>query len=213
VRTPRAQWRRSLLVGAGLTAVMVAIGELGFLTSDAPTATDLSPAAGHVALVRVPGGVAAESPSHGPRMRDDGRGTGFSHDELGAAIAASNIAPRITAAAGPAVYEATLAEQCYGDTAAVLAQLRAALPRSDSPSQDPLVPRALYYRVLAGDPAGEQVVVSLLAETPQARSLGGLSRVDVTLRWSGGDWQVRVPLPRPSVRAGTDGYTPLGRLP
>ncbi|WP_219414175.1 hypothetical protein [Pseudonocardia nigra] len=202
------QWRRSVLIGGGLAVVMIAIGAIGFLTRDKPAPT--TPVPGPVELSLVPGGAAVESPSHGPWRRDGGRSAGFAHDALGAAIAASNIAPRITPAAGIEVAEATLAQQCYGDTTTAITQLRAALPRPNSPSQDALVPRALYYRVLAGDATGEQVVVSLLAETPQARVLGGLSRVDATLRWSDGDWRLRVPLPRPSVQDDTAGYTLLG---
>jgi hypothetical protein len=69
------------------------------------------------------------------------------------------------------------------------------------------------WRALTTAAQGEFVVVSLLADTPQARTLGGLSRVDATLRWSRQDWQVRVPLPRASVQADTSGYRLLGPTP
>lgn len=166
-----------------------------------------------VALVAVPGGVAAQSLRHGPFRVDGARASGFSHDALGAALAVSHISPRITAAAGAAVSGPTLAEQCFGDIGATQASLDTALPLSDTPAANDLTPAALHYRVIAGDPSGDHVVVSLLADTPQARSRGGLSRVDATLRWSGQDWQLRVPVRRPSLQPDTTGYTLLGPTP
>jgi hypothetical protein len=90
------------------------------------------------------------------------------------------------------------------------ARLRSGLPADDDTGTASMTPTALYYRVITGDPAGEHVVVSLLADTEQARSLGGLSRVDLTLRWIDGDWRLRVPTPRPSLHRGNAGYLPLG---
>lgn len=202
-------WQRSLLIGLGLALVLLIIGMIGFLTGDgsAPGATEPD----RVSLIVVPGGVAATSARHGPYAVTDGRATGFSHDALGAAMAASNIAPRITVAAGLQVYEPTLAEQCWGDVQATSEQL--ALPRPDEPNRQDLDARALYYRVLAGDPGGEHLVVSLLADTPQSRGQGGWSRVDLTLRWSGTDWQLRVPTPRPSLHRSTTDYALLGPTP
>lgn len=163
-----------------------------------------------VALLAVPGGVAAQSLRHGPFRIDGMRASGFSHDALGAALAASHISPRITTAAGAAVTGPTLAEQCFGDTDDAQAALDTALPLSDSPAGDDLTPVSLHYRVIAGNPFGDHVVVSLLADTPQARSQGGLSRVDPTMRWSGQDWQLRVPVRRPSLQPDTIGYALLG---
>ncbi|GAA3238085.1 hypothetical protein GCM10017691_37830 [Pseudonocardia petroleophila] len=166
-----------------------------------------------VALVAVPGGVAAQSLRHGPFRVDGARASGFSHDALGAALAASHISPRITAAAGAAISGPTLAEQCFGDIDDAQASLDSALPLPDSPTADDLTPVSLHYRVIAGDPAGDHVVVSLLADTPQARSRGGLSRVDATLRWYGQDWQLQVPARRPSLQPDTTGYALLGPTP
>ncbi len=116
----------------------------------------------------------------------------------------------MSAAAGRTVYEATIEHQGWGDPAAMLARLRSELPAPDDADTAWLVPAALFYRVLAGDPTGDHVVVSLLADTGQARTLGGLSRVDLTLRWLDGDWRLRLPTPGPSRQPGTAGYTPLG---
>jgi len=169
-----------------------------------------------IALVDVPGGVAASSPTHGPALVQDGRASGFRHDELGAALAASHLAPRVSTAADPAIAESSLAEQCWGDLDAARTRLAAALPGSDAPPRVSSAPRALYYRLVTGDPNGEDdatVVVSLLAATEQARIGGGLSRTDLTLRWTGGDWRLRVPVQRPSLHPGTDGYALLGGAP
>jgi hypothetical protein len=203
-----AAWRRSLAIGAGLTVVLVLIGTIGFLTADQPVPR--VPPEPVVVVEAVPGGIVAVSDSHGPRDRRDGRSAGFTHDELGAAIAASNLTARVSPTAGD-VAETTITEQCFGDIPTTLARLRSALPMSDSPSRRALQPQALYFRVLAGDPRGDAVVVSLLAKTPQARDLGGLSRIDATLRWIDGDWRLRVPLPAPSIHPSSDGYTLLGR--
>lgn len=172
------------------------------------------PAAG--ALVDVPGGVAASSPTHGPAFVRDGRASGFRRDELRMALAASHPAPRVGTAADPTVTEATLAEQCWGELDAARSRLATAQPGSDAPPRVGTAPRALFYRLVAGDPRdgnGGAVVVSLLAATEQAEVAGGLSRMDLTLRWAGGDWRLRVPVQRPALHPGTDGYTLLGGTP
>jgi len=118
-----------------------------------------------VVLVAVPGGIAASSARHGPFHEFDGRASGFSHDELGAALAATHIGPRITAAAGIPVAEATLAQQCWGEVTAARERLATTLPRPDAAGRDDLTPSAIYFRVIAGDADGDHVVVSLLANT------------------------------------------------
>lgn len=196
-----------------LPTLLAAAVTLAVATSCA-AAAPAPPAA--TALVDVPGGVAVSSPTHGPTLIADGRASGFRRDELGAALAASHLAPRISTAADPGIAEATLAEQCWGDLAAARARLAAALPGTDAPPRVGFAPRALYHRLVAGDPDGEDgatVVVSLLAATEQSEMAGGLSRTDLTLRWAGGDWRLRVPVQRPSLHPGTDGYALLGGAP
>ncbi|BBG01235.1 MULTISPECIES: hypothetical protein [Pseudonocardia] len=173
----------------------------------APETTD------RVALVAVPGGTAAMSPRHGPFGHEVDLAFGFSHDEVGAAIAATHIGSRTSSGAGAAVVEATLNTQCWGDVAAARERLAAALPVPDQPARADLTPAAIYFRVIAGDTRGEHVVVSLLADTPQARVSGGYARVDTTLRWKGGDWRRRVPVLRPSPHPDTAGYALLGPTP
>ena len=64
------------------------------------------------------------SPRAGPARTDDGVAAGFTHDELGAVLAAVNIAARLNVDLGPAVYEAVARQQCVGDIDTALAQVR-----------------------------------------------------------------------------------------
>lgn len=187
-----------------LAAVLVTA--LGCAT--APPVSEVAP--DRVVLVAVPGGIAASSQRHGPFHEFDGRASGFSHDELGAALAATHIGPRITAAAGTPIVEATLVQQCWGDVTAARERLATTLPRPDTAVREDLTPTALYVRVISGDAGGDHVVVSLLADTAQSRAMGGYSRVDATLRWVGDDWQLRVPVRRPNLQPDTTGYQLLG---
>ncbi|MDN5750496.1 MAG: hypothetical protein L0H64_18625 [Pseudonocardia sp.] len=188
----------------GLAAVLAAT----LSCATAPPASEVMP--DRVVLVVVPGGIAASSQRHGPFHEFDGRASGFSHDELGAALAATHIGPRITAAAGTPVVEATLVQQCWGDITAARERLATTLPRPDTAARDDLIPSAIYFRVIAGDAGGDHVVVSLLADTAQSRAMGGYSRVDAALRWVGDDWQLRVPVRRPNLHPDTTGYQVLG---
>ncbi|MCX6462698.1 MAG: hypothetical protein NTW05_03745 [Pseudonocardiales bacterium] len=194
----------------GLLTILTAAATFGVATgcAAAPTAPPID-----TALVAVAGGVAASSPTHGPAVERDGRASGFGRDALGAALAASHLAARVSPAADPAVADATLTEQCWGDVTAARVRLAAVLPAPDAPPPAPATPRALYYRLLSGDPDdgdGAVVVVSLLADTEQTRSRGALSRMDLTLRWADGDWRLRVPLQRAALHVGTSGYDLLG---
>lgn len=192
-----------------VTPAMCAVAVLAAAVScAAPPPTEMG--AGRVVLVAVPGGTAASSPRHGPSGQDGNRVIGFSHDEVGAAIAATHIGPRTSAGAGADVVDATLRTQCWGDVDAARARLATALPVPDQPARADLTPTAIFFRVIAGDGQGDHVVVSLLADTPQARDRGGYSRVDATLRRVGGDWRLRVPVPRPFLHPATAGYALLG---
>jgi hypothetical protein len=219
-RPSRRDWWPAIGAGAAIASVFVVLGIAATVRGDDAVSTVPVTPVEQASLVAVPGGVAATSTVHGPFRHQDGRAAGFSYDELGAAIAASNLAPRVTAAAGPAVFEATLAGQCWGDLATAAAQLRATVPVPD-PDAGPTptttetdgTARALWYRVLAADTRQDLVVISLLADTPAARAAGGLARIDATVRWHDGDWQLRVPLPPASVQTSPDGYTLLAGTP
>ncbi|GAA1194908.1 hypothetical protein [Pseudonocardia alaniniphila] len=194
------------LLPPAIAATVVLAAAVGCSTTPSPE----EPTSDAVVLVAVPGGVGASSLRHGPFHEFNGRATGFSHDGVGAALAATHIGARTASVAGSDAVAATLDEQCWGDVARARERLFTALPRPDAPSRDMVSATAMYFRVIAGDARGEFVVLSLLADTPQARALGGFSRVDATMRWSGLDWQLRVPVPRPSVYPDTTGYRLLG---
>lgn len=186
-----------------LAAMLIAVSGC----ASAPNDSEIT---GPIVLVAVPGGVAATSMQHGPFRVHTGRARGFTHDAVGAALAASHIGPRITSAAERDIAEATLNEQCWGDVRGAVTRLATAQPAPDRPPRDDTTFTALYFRVIAGDGRGEYVVVSLLADTRQARARGGYSRTDVTLRRHQDDWQLRVPVQRAGMQADSDGYALLG---
>lgn len=196
-----------------LSPAVCAVVALAAAISCAATPPAPATAENRVVLVAVPGGTAASSPRHGPFGQEGDRAFGFSHDEVGAAIAATHIGPRISSGAEAALVEATLGAQCWGDVAAARERIATALPVPDQPPRADLTPAAIFFRVIAGDGRGDHVVVSLLADTPQARDRGGYSRVDATLRWEHGDWRLRVPVPRASPHPDTAGYALLGPTP
>lgn len=147
------------------------------------------------------------SRQHGPREVVGGVGRGFSHDELGAAIAAIHISAGLSGDAGPDVYEVVARELCVGDVEAALAGIRGA--RSTS-SAGAAVPEAYYYSITLGDPGGDQVLVSLAVRSPQGRGQGGFVGVSRTLRWIDGDWKLQVPVPAPQLVGTVESYTLLG---
>lgn len=167
-------------------------------------------------LVSTAAGMVAVSAAAGPSRAENGRAWGFSHDAVGAALAASNIGARITGAAGIDVAVATIAEQCWGDLAQARRFLGPAAMSASTMDRPELIASAMWFRVLSGDPYGDQVAVSLLADTAQARAAGGFSRLDAVLRWTGADWQLRVPLSRPVIHPNAVGYlllAPSGGAP
>jgi hypothetical protein len=148
------------------------------------------------------------SPNHGPRSAEGGLAKGFSHDTLGAALAAMNIGTRLASEVGPQVYEPTVREQCFGNIDSEIEQIR------DSYSTAP--PGAakyseVWYRVASGDPASDLVLMSIVVKTPQSVERGGYVRLDNTMQWINGDWKMQVPIARPLVIPSVEGYTLLGR--
>ena len=162
-------------------------------------------------LVEVPGGTVAVSPTAGPRRLVAGRASGFSHDALGAALAATYLAVQASAAAGPAVFEPTITEQCWGDTDTQRLRARLGAPTLTPAEREARRVRALYYRVVAGNPGGDRVTVAVLADSAFWAARGGFGRSTLTVRWFGGDWQLLVPVPEPTPQASTTGYRLLAR--
>ena len=146
------------------------------------------------------------STTHGPAHTADGLAAGFSHDELGAALAAINISYRLTNDVGPVVYESTARQQCYGDINTLITQIRAS-PTSNSASSS----TELYYKVISGDPTGDLVLVSIAAKTPQSAVAGGYGSFQRTLRWADGDWRLQVPVAPAQIVADVSSYHFLGR--
>lgn len=141
------------------------------------------------------------SSAEGPRTTEGGRAVGFSHDAVGAALAAVNISFRLVSDVGPQVYEPTVREQCFGDVEATLEQVRHSSIQGSVPSE-------FWYKIVGGDPAGDLVLISIAVKAPQS---GGYVGSDRTLRWVDGDWRMQVPPPRPWVIPIVSGYTLLGR--
>ena len=148
------------------------------------------------------------SPVAGPRHTEGGLAKGFTHDTLGAAVAAVNISFRLASEVGPHVYEPTVREQCFGDLDTTLQQIRNyfsnAPPGAAKPSE-------YWYKVTNGDPTGDLVLMSIAIKTPQSIARGGYVRLDNTMQWVNGDWKLQVPTAPPSVIPSVDGYTLLGR--
>ena len=201
-------------VWVGLAVVLVALLAAGayFLgRGDGGTASD-SPTVSMTPVISwsIVGGnePVPASPVAGPRDIGGGLAKGFSHDALGAALAAVNISSRLASEVGPQVYEATAREQCFGDVDTALNQIRNsysnAPPGAAKPSE-------IWYRVVGGDPRGDLVLMSIALKTPESVERGGYAGLDMTMRWDAGDWKVQIPIARPLLVPSVSGYTLLGR--
>jgi hypothetical protein len=206
--------RTAIWVGLAVVLVaLLAVGAylLGRGDDGGTAASDGSPAASTAPVISwsiVGDEPVPASPVAGPRDTGNGLAKGFAHDTLGAAVAAVNISFRLASEVGPQVYEATVRDQCFGDVNSELEQIRNsasnAPPGADKPSE-------IWYRVASGDPAGDLVLMSVAAKTPQSVAGGGYVGLDITLRWVGGDWKMQVPSARASIIPSVSGYTLLGR--
>jgi hypothetical protein len=165
-----------------------------------PTPTS-DPTADRVTWSQVGPWAVPTSPAHGPAVTANGLAAGFSHDELGAALAAFNITYRLTSDAGPLVYETTARQQTYGGIAATVAEIRGEPTGGTAPTE-------LFYKVLTGDPAGDSVLLSLAQSSPD--SDGGYLAAQRSLRWENGDWRMAVPTPPAQNMSSLPGYRSLG---
>jgi hypothetical protein len=170
-------------------------------SSPAPTAPATDPAADRISWSQVGPWAVPTSPIHGPAQTADGLATGFSHDELGAALAAFNITYRLTSDAGPLVYETTARQQTYGGVAAAIAEIRGEPTGGAAPTQ-------FFYKVLTGDPTSDSVLLSLAVNSTDAD--GGYLTAQRSLRWENGDWRMAVPMPAAQNVSSLPGYRPLG---
>ena len=203
--------RTALWVGLAVLLLVLAVGAYLLGRNHGGATPSGGPAASTAPVISwsivgsnpVPG-----SSIHGPRNTVNGRATGFTHDSLGAALAAVNISFRLDSEVGPQVYEATAREQCFGDVDTTLEQIRnsttAAAQGSTTPSED-------WYKITSGDPAGDLVLISIAVKTPQSLASGGYAKFDRTMRWVDNDWRMQVPPLRPLIIPSVSGYTLLGR--
>ena len=105
------------------------------------------------------------------------------------------------------MYEAVARQQCVGDVDTALAQLRST--RSQAPPAA-TVATGYFYRVEGGDPTTDRVLVTIAADTPQARAAGGYAALTRTLRWIDGDWRMQVPNTPARLISSVATYHPLG---
>lgn len=201
-------------VWIGLAVVLVALLAVGaFLLGRndggaAPAAGPAASTAPPISWSTVGDQPVPASPVAGPRHTEGGLAKGFSHDTLGAALAAVNISVRLASEVGPQVYEATAREQCFGDVDTEVQQIRNSFSTVPAGA---VKPSEIWYRVTSGDPTSDLVLMSIAAKTPQSVASGGYAALDMTMRWVDGDWKLQVPSPRPSIVSSLSGYTLLGR--
>lgn len=140
------------------------------------------------------------SRSHGPFHRDHGLARGFTHDQLGAALAAANLVARCSARVGPSVYEPTIKQQALSVPADVFDALHEQyeLARDGAGSVGdgemvlaPGAPRIIGYRIQVYSATSPTVVHLLTTGT----TTQGAVLVDsaITVQWIDGQWKIQVP--------------------
>lgn len=212
-RRPSSRRRRGVLLSLAIVVVLV-IAAIAFLLGRSDGGSGQTPPTGpapttdsDITWQRVSGQPVPVSALHGPaRQESSGVAMGFTHDALGAALAAINISTRLSSSAGPAVYEATARLQTLGDVEGTIAAARAEVSSENTANT---AATRFAYR-LSGDPTGDVVVVSIAAETPQTSAMRGYAQMERTMQWVDGDWRMQVPLSRPQFATSIDGFTPLG---
>jgi hypothetical protein len=154
---------------------------------------------------------------HGPSDTAGGRARGFSHDELGAALAAVDLDYLSSPLPGPAVFNPTITQQgagdVYGELADVQAQYERRISAEGKRDGDPLSPpgvQVLGYRVTDGDPRGGRVVIEVCGQGPvPGQSRSTFYTADHTMVWTNGDWRLSFPVPDPVMADSAGGCTPL----
>ena len=162
-------------------------------------------------LVEVPGGTVAVSATSGPRRLVAGRASGFSHDAPGAALAATDAGRAGLRGGRAGGLRADDHRAVLGGHRHPTLRARLGAPTLTPAEREARRVRALYYRVVAGNPEGDRVTVAVLADSAFWAARGGFGRSTLTVRWSGGDWQLLVPVPEPTPQSSTTGYRLLAR--
>lgn len=214
-RDPGLRRRRALFttIAIGVSTLLVAVLLMGRQATGTAGETRSTPPVGSgpaITWVRLGAQPVPVSPAHGPAETANGLAAGFSHDELGALLAAINISVRLSGQAGPAVYETTALQQCVGDLDATISAIRSQRSTAVAGST---TPSAYFYQMTSGDPRGDVVGITIAVDTPQSRTLGGYTEVSRTLRWIDGDWKLHVPPAPPRLITSVNGWRSLGSVP
>lgn len=217
VRLQRAWFAGGLAAAA---AVLVAIAALVFVRPDpgppTPAAAPVAPVAPVAEALTWDAVGAFPVPlhtAHGPRTVTAGIARGFSHDELGAAIAAIHISVRLSPDNSPQVTETVAREQCIGaveEAIDAVAGLRATIAPGERFIPDETAPDSYWYEITGGDARGNAVMVSLVMATREAQNLGGYVRMNRIMVWDDGDWKMDLPVGAPELVTSVEGYELLG---
>lgn len=136
------------------------------------------------------------SPLAGPRRVEGELARGFADTQLGALLAAVNIAVRANGLWGPGVFGPTINGQVTGpDTAALLAACQASYDQSAAavtggPPAGIHVTEQAFRRV-SWSPSGASVDLVSAAPDSNGQAVLAVTRVQVT--WDGADWKVIAP--------------------
>lgn len=158
-----------------------------------------SATADQLSWVTVAGARVPVSATAGPRDTTEGRARGFAHTPTGAVLAAAHISVRLSAQAGPSVFDATLREQVVGADAAALGRhlaedYQAARAQLGLPYGEPA---GRLYSTIRGYQLGmddaDAATVRLLIEGPGRDSGSVLVAVRTRLQWTGADWALVAP--------------------
>ena len=132
----------------------------------------------------------------GPRITTGGQARGFTHDQVGALLAAVHIVVRINPQVGPAVFEPTLRNQVVGPHAAAM-RVQVAQAYDELRTQLDGQPLGRLNAILRGyrivSYRDDEAAVRLLTEAPGANGVPLLVVAEVRVRWIGSDWVLLAP--------------------
>jgi hypothetical protein len=180
----------------------VAVAATGAPSAEAePTSpASVSPAPpGALRWLTVAGARVPVSPTAGPADTSGGRARGFARTPLGAVLAAAHISVRLSAQAGPAVFEPTLREQVVGPDAAALGDdLEDSYQRARAQLGLPYgAPAGRLYSTIRGyriaTESADRPQVRLLIEGPGNSGGSVLVALTVDLQWVDDDWALVAP--------------------
>jgi hypothetical protein len=144
------------------------------------------------------GGAAVPQAPAGPHDTQEGRAVGFDHTPAGATLAAVNLSYRAGSAAGPGVFEPTIAQQVVGpDKDQFLSIIEAQYAKDGPQTPDQIAAvRALSsttwaYKVDAYTASAASVEVLLRSIPPDKTPT--YVNLSLTVDWQGADWALVAP--------------------